>query len=66
MSRPYMCDQCEGTQTEPMSFALQQITDDLDDDGNPETVELHLCSAQCLSNYAMGLTLDFETDEETT
>jgi hypothetical protein len=63
MSHLYVCDQLCGYQQEtPLAFQVVQRTDDLDDDGNPELVELHLCSAQCLSNYAMGLTLDFETD----
>lgn len=58
----YQCDQCEYTQPDPLSFRLEQITDETDDDGDPIIMVFYLCSAQCLSNLAMGLTLDFEGD----
>ena len=58
----FVCDQLCGYQQEtPLAFTVLQYTDE-EEDGAQVTVELHLCSAQCLSNYAMGLTLDFEND----
>lgn len=63
MSRLYLCDQCEDTDTDPMTFALRQICDETDDNGDTVTLYLHLCSATCLANYAMSLTLDFPDDQ---
>ena len=63
MAHLYVCDQCGFQHTDPLSFAVLQITDEVDDNDLPVTVELHLCSGQCLSNYAMGLTLDFESPD---
>lgn len=62
MAHLYVCDQCGYSQPSSLSFEVVQYVDEEDDTGTQVTVELHLCSAQCLSNYAMGLTLDFEND----
>lgn len=58
----YRCDQCGFVQDEPLAFRLEQITDEVDDDGDPIMVLFHLCSAQCLANLSTGLALDFEAD----
>ena len=43
----------------PLPFTVAQITREENDDGDVLEVTLHLCSAQCLSDFAMGLSLDF-------
>ena len=58
-----MCDECQYTQPEPLPFAVKQITDETDDDGYTIVLTLHLCSAACLCNFAMGLTLDYPEPE---
>jgi hypothetical protein len=45
-----------------MTFTLKQLCDEVDADGYPTTVTLHLCSTDCLCNLAMGLTLDYPED----
>lgn len=58
----YQCDQCSDMSPAPMLFEVTQITDETGDDGTPVTVVLHLCDAKCLSDYAMGLSLDYPDD----
>lgn len=64
MSIPFHCDACDYRQASALPFEVIQITDETDDDGDQVIEVLHLCSAQCLSDFAMGLSLDFP--EETT
>jgi hypothetical protein len=45
-----------------LTFRVRQAVDELDDDGDPVVVVLDICSAGCLSDFAMGLTLDFPED----
>lgn len=60
----WRCDQCGYQQETPLPFEVTQITDDTDDDGIALVEVLHLCSAQCLSDFAMGLSLDFPDEGE--
>lgn len=60
--RLWKCDECGHIQESPLPFAVKQITDETDDDDFPIVVALHLCSAGCLCNFAMGLTLDYPDD----
>ena len=62
MAVVHQCDQCNYQQPTPLPFTVTQITDELDDDGEPVTITLDLCTAQCLSDLAMGLSLDFPDD----
>lgn len=57
MSRVYECDQCHG-QADSVPFELMQVCEELDDDGEQVVQILHLCTTQCLCNYAMALALD--------
>jgi len=61
MTTLFQCDagECLYQQETPLPFAVTQITRELDDNGEPITVAYDLCSAQCLSDLAMGLSLDF-------
>ncbi len=63
MSRVFICDQCD-TRQDMATFEVCQLTDELDEDGDQITVLLHLCSAQCLADFAMGMTLDFPEEPE--
>ena len=63
MSRLHRCDQCAYSQETDLPFELAQQTQELDDDGNPTVVTYDLCSAQCLADLAMGLSLDYPDDE---
>lgn len=56
--KAYICDQCGDTQ-ESVPFELCQSTDEEDEDGDQITLLLHLCSTECLANYAMSLSLLF-------
>lgn len=58
----WRCDQCGHVQDEQLPFEVEQRTDETDEDGETIVMVFHLCSAQCLSNLSMGLTLDFEAD----
>ena len=59
MAVAYVCDQCAYQQETPLPFQVAQQTRDLDDEGDPVCLEFDLCSAQCLCDFAMGLSLDF-------
>ena len=59
MARPYVCDGCAYQQETPLPFQVTQRLDELDDDGAQVEVVFDMCSAQCLSDFAMGLSLDF-------
>lgn len=63
MARLFACDQCGYQQETPLPFEVVQHIDELDDDGEQMTETLDLCSAQCLSDFAMGLSLDFPDPE---
>lgn len=62
--RPFVCDQCSYSQPTPLPFEVTQRLDEFDDDGNQLAQTLDLCSAQCLSDFAMGLSLDFPDEQQ--
>jgi len=66
VSTLHRCDQCGYHQDTPLPFEVAQQTQDLDEDGDPITLIYDLCSAQCLSDFAMGLSLDFPDEGTTT
>lgn len=55
--RLFQCDQCEEL-SDSMPFELMQVCEEVDDDGEQVVLVLHLCTTQCLSNFAMALALD--------
>jgi len=55
----HRCDHCGYAQETDLPFDVRQITQELDDNDDPVTVTYDLCSAQCLADLAMGLSLDF-------
>jgi hypothetical protein len=59
MSHLWVCDNCQYQQATALPYEVIQITDETDDDGTALVETLHLCSSQCLSDFAMGLSLDF-------
>lgn len=63
MPLAWICDQCGHQQEEWLPFKLYQVTDEFDDDDESIVLTLYLCSAKCLADYAMGLTLDFPDEE---
>lgn len=65
MAVVHQCDQCLYQQPDPLPFVVTQAVDELDDEGNQVVVTLDLCSAQCLSDFAMGLSLDFPDQGDT-
>ena len=64
MTTLHRCDQCGYSQETDLPFDVRQVTAEVDDDDAPVTVTYDLCSAQCLADLAMGLSLDFPDDEE--
>ena len=59
MATLHRCDQCGYSQETDLPFEVRQITQELDDDEQPIGVAYDLCSAQCLADLAMGLSLDY-------
>lgn len=61
MTKFYGCDAdaCTYQQETLLPFQVVQRLDETDDDGDPIEVVFDLCSGECLSNVAMGLSLDF-------
>jgi DsbC/DsbD-like thiol-disulfide interchange protein len=58
----HRCDQCGYSQETSLPFDVRQATAELDDNDETVTVTYDLCSAQCLADLAMGLSLDFPDD----
>ena len=59
MATLHRCDHCGYSQETALPFDVRQITQELDDNDDPVAVTYDLCSAQCLADLAMGLSLDF-------
>jgi hypothetical protein len=62
----HRCDQCGYSQETPLPFDVHQVTLELDFNDDPVTVTYDLCSAQCLADLAMGLSLDFPDEGDVT
>lgn len=59
MATLFARDQCGYSQPTPLPFEVRQRTDEVDDDGETVTLVFDLCGGECLTNLAMGLSLDF-------
>lgn len=69
MSRIYLCDQCERTQSEMMPYRLNQLVDHEDDDADDdeyESVTYHFCSTSCLDLFVMAIPRDLEDSDTST
>lgn len=63
MSRPYVCDQCDYTQSEPLVYRLTQMVEPEEDDGEDDefdTVTYHFCSTSCLDLFVMAIPREIE------
>jgi len=60
----HRCDGCGYAQETGLPFEVLQQTQEVDADDAPVTVTYDLCSAQCLADLAMGLSLDFPDEED--
>ena len=58
MSRCYLCDQCEYSQTGMLPYRLCQLTEPDNEDDDYDTVTYHFCSTECLDVFVMALPRD--------